>query len=136
MSNSNMHHSCNVTPGGRLVLLGVLMTTLSISSFNTLASDTPLSVQSMNTYLVNNVNLPVWQLTLTSTENDLIIQSFTLNRGNCLISYQGRGKNVNKHLSYGQSLTFTTPSNDSFTKCKPLELTVETSKGAFTYNWK
>ncbi|WP_272927867.1 hypothetical protein [Pectobacterium parmentieri] len=42
---------------------------------------------------------------------------------------------MNKRLAYGQTLSFTTPSNDAFTKCKPLELTVQTSKGSFTYNW-
>ena len=117
------------------VQLSMLMTLLFMVSLSSFADTTPLAVQSQNTYLLNNVNLPVWQLTLTSTDNDITIQSFTLNRGNCLISFPGRGKNVNKHLAYGQTLSFTTPSNDAFTKCKPLELTVQTSKGTFTYNW-
>ncbi|QHQ16180.1 hypothetical protein GMW39_10070 [Pectobacterium parmentieri] len=108
---------------------------LLMGSLSSFASTTPLAVQSRNTYLLDNVNLPVWQLTLTSRDNDITIQSFTLNRGNCLISFPDRGKNVNKRLAYGQTLSFTTPSNDAFTKCKPLELTVQTSKGSFTYNW-
>lgn len=100
-----------------------------------LADNAPLSVNAQGTYLPK-VNFPVWQLTLTSLENDITIQSITLNRGNCLISMSGRGQNVNKRLGYGQALSFTTPSNSSFTQCRPLELSVQTSKGAFTFNWK
>ncbi|MBA0167879.1 hypothetical protein [Pectobacterium sp. CFBP8739] len=113
----------------------VFAAALLISSFTTLANAVPLSVSSQGTYLINNPNLPVWQLTLTSLENDITIQSLTLNRGNCLISITGRGKNMNKRLGYGQTFSFTTPSNSGFTKCRPLELTVQTSQGPFTFNW-
>ncbi|WP_447868306.1 hypothetical protein [Rahnella aceris] len=119
----------------RLVSSSMIAAMLLVSAHSAHAASTPLNVQSRNTYLLDNVNLPVWQLTLTSTDNDITIQSFTLNRGNCLISFPGRGQNVNKHLAYGQTLSFTTPSNGAFTKCKPLELSVQTSKGNFTYNW-
>jgi len=117
------------------MLKTIIATTLLATSINTLASNLPLTVQSQGTYIANNTFLPAWQLTLTSVDNDLTIQSFTLNRGNCVISLPGRGKNVNKILQYGQSISFTTPSNDNFTKCKPLELVVQTSKGSFTFNW-
>lgn len=122
-------------PTGRHMLNVLLTTSLLMSSLSALAGTDVLKVGSQNTYLMGYSNLPVWQLTMTSLENDIIIQSFSLNRGNCLISYPGRGQNVNKRLGYGQTLTFTTPSNDTFTKCKPLELTVQTNKGTYTYNW-
>ncbi|PHI32242.1 hypothetical protein [Budvicia aquatica] len=99
------------------------------------ADNTPLQVNASRIYLLNNKNLPVWQFNIASKDNDITIQSIVLNRGNCLISMQGRGKNVNKRLGYGGNLTFTTPSNDGFSKCKPLELTIGTNKGEFTYNW-
>jgi len=113
----------------------LLITMLLAVALPTLADNAPLSVNAQETYLPK-VNFPVWQLTLTSLENDITIQSITLNRGNCLISMSGRGQNVNKHLGYGQALSFTTPSNSNFTQCRPLELSVQTSKGAFTFNWK
>ena len=109
---------------------------LLITSTTVLADTVPVSVNAQGTYLINNPNLPVWQLTLTSLENDITIQSLTLNRGNCLISIAGRGKNMDKHLGYGQTFSFTTPSNSNFTQCRPLELTVETSKGPYTFNWQ
>ncbi|EPH2853901.1 hypothetical protein P5G64_09860 [Serratia nevei] len=118
------------------MIKNTLATVLLIGSFSAFAGTTPLSVKSQATYLINNSNYPVWQLTLTSLENDITIQSLTLNRGNCLISMAGRGKNVNKRLGYGQTLSFTTPSNNGFNKCRPLELTVQTSKGDFTFNWQ
>lgn len=103
--------------------------------FPALADNAPLSVNAQKAYLPK-VNFPVWELTMTSLENDITVQSFTLNRGNCLISMPGRGLNVNKRLGYGQTLSFTTPSNSTFTQCRPLELTVQTSQGAYTFNWK
>lgn len=114
----------------------VLTATLLIISASALADTAPLSVNSQGTYLINNPNLPVWQLTLTSLENDITIKSLTLNRGNCLISNAGRGKNMNKRLGYGQTFSFTTPSNSNFTQCRPLELTVQTNKGPYTFNWQ
>lgn len=114
-----------------------LLTTLLLAvALPALADTAPLSVNSQGTYLINNPNLPVWQLTLTSLENDITVQSITLNRGNCLISMSGRGQNVNKRLGYGQTFSFTTPSNSSFTQCRPLELTVQTDKGPYTFNWQ
>ncbi|MGI8465632.1 hypothetical protein [Pectobacterium punjabense] len=131
---TELHHRIS-THRLKWMLISMFIALLLMGSLSSFASTTPLAVQSRNTYLLDNVNLPVWQLTLTSRDNDITIQSFTLNRGNCVISFPGRGKNVNKRLAYGQTLSFTTPSNDAFTKCKPLELTVQTSKGSFTYNW-
>jgi hypothetical protein len=113
----------------------LLITMLLAVALPALADNAPLSVNAQGTYLPK-VNFLVWQLTLTSLENDITIQSITLNRGNCLISMSGRGHNVNKHLGYGQALSFSTPSNSNFTQCRPLELSVQTSKGAFTFNWK
>jgi hypothetical protein len=115
-------------------LLSAALLTISASAFAG-NDDDVVQVDSQPAYMMNNPDMPVWQLTITSLDNDIVIQSFTLNRGNCLISYPGRGQNVNKRLGYSQTLTFTTPSNDGFTKCKPLEFTVQTSKGEFTYNW-
>ncbi|WP_235895503.1 hypothetical protein [Yersinia alsatica] len=113
-----------------------ILTTILLSiGFPALADSAPLSVDAQGTYLPK-VNFPVWQLTLTSLDNDITVQSLILNRGNCLISIAGRGQNMNKHLRYGQTLSFTTPSNSNFTQCRPLELTVQTSRGAFTFNWK
>lgn len=112
-----------------------LLTTLLLAvSLPSLAENAPLSVNAQQAYLPR-VNFPVWQLTLTSLDNDITIQSLTLNRGNCLISMSGRGQNVNKRLGYGQTLSFTTPSNSTFTQCRPLELTVQTSRGDLTFNW-
>lgn len=117
------------------MMFKTLLTTMLLAvSLPSLAENAPLSVNAQQAYLPR-VNFPVWQLTLTSLENDITIQSFTLNRGNCLISMSGRGQNVNKRLGYGQTLSFTTPSNSTFTQCRPLELTVQTSQGAFTFNW-
>lgn len=113
----------------------LLITMLLAVAVPVLADNAPLSVNAQETYLPK-VNFPVWQLTLTSLENDITVQSITLNRGNCLISMSGRGQNVNKRLGYGQTLSFTTPSNSTFTQCRPLELSVQTNKGAFTFNWQ
>lgn len=118
------------------MLKTVLAVTLLATSISTFAANSPITVQSRGIYIGNNANLPAWQLTLTSVDNDITVQSFTLNRGNCVISYPGRGKGVNKRLQYGQSLSFSTPSNSGFTQCRPLELTVQTNKGAFTFNWQ
>lgn len=117
------------------MMFKILLTTLLLAAaLPSLAGNTPLSVNAQQAYLPR-VNFPVWQLTLTSLDNDITIQSLTLNRGNCLISMPGRGQNVNKRLGYGQTLSFTTPSNSTFTQCRPLELSVQTSQGAFTFNW-
>lgn len=117
------------------MMFKTLLTTLLLAvALPSLAGNAPLSVNAQQAYLPQ-VNFPVWQLTLTSLDNDITIQSLILNRGNCLISMSGRGQNVNKRLRYGQTLSFTTPSNSTFTQCRPLELSVQTSKGAFTFNW-
>ncbi|WP_086872885.1 hypothetical protein [Kosakonia pseudosacchari] len=117
------------------MMFKTLLTTLLLAvSLPLLAENAPLSVNAQQAYLPR-VNFPVWQLTLTSLDNDITIQSLSLNRGNCLISMSGRGQNVNKRLGYGQTLSFTTPSNSTFTQCRPLELTVQTSQGNFTFNW-
>ncbi|MGL5455532.1 MAG: hypothetical protein ACRDB3_11635 [Citrobacter telavivensis] len=117
------------------MMFKTLLTTMLLAvSLPSLAENAPLSVNAQQAYLPR-VNFPVWQLTLTSLDNDITIQSLTLNRGNCLISMSGRGQNVNKRLGYGQTLSFTTPSNSTFTQCRPLELTVQTSQGDFTFNW-
>lgn len=118
------------------MIKSALAAVVLVGSFSALAGTAPLSVSSQATYLINNRNLPVWELTLTSLENDITLQALTLNRGNCLISMAGRGKNMNKRLGYGQTLSFTTPSNGNFSKCRPLELTVQTDKGDFTFNWQ
>lgn len=118
------------------MIKSALAAVLLVGSVSALAGTAPLSVNAQATYLINNRNLPVWELTLTSLENDITLQSLTLNRGNCLISMAGRGKNVNKRLGYGQTLSFTTPSDGGFSKCRPLELTVQTDKGDFTFNWR
>lgn len=76
--------------GKTLMFKHVLTVTLLFISASALADTAPLSVNSQGTYLINNPNLPVWQLTLTSLENDITLQSLTLNRGNCLISIAGR----------------------------------------------
>ncbi|WP_185922698.1 hypothetical protein [Hafnia paralvei] len=118
------------------MMFKTLLTTLLLAvALPALADNAPLSVNARGTYLPK-VNFPVWQLTLTSQENDITVQSITLNRGNCLISMSGRGQNVNKRLGYGQTFSFTTPSNSSFTQCRPLELTVQTDKGPYTFNWQ
>jgi hypothetical protein len=102
-----MANTLNIFQKGKpLMFKHVLTAVLLIGSFSALAGTTPLSVKSQATYLINNPNYPVWQLTLTSLENDITIQSITLNRGNCLISMAGRGKNVNKRLGYGQTLFY------------------------------
>ncbi|CAI1017385.1 hypothetical protein [Serratia liquefaciens] len=118
------------------MIKNALAAVLLVGSVSALAGTPPLSVSSQATYLINNRNLPVWELTLTSLDNDITLQSLTLNRGNCLISMAGRGKNVNRRLGYGQTLSFTTPSNGGFSQCRPLELTVQTNKGDFTFNWQ
>lgn len=74
------------------MLKTVLAITLLATSISTFAANSPITVQSRGIYIGNNANLPAWQLTLTSVDNDITVQSFTLNRGNCVISYPGRGK--------------------------------------------
>lgn len=81
------------------------------------------------------VSFPVWRYTITSIDNEVIIKSLVLNRGNCVISTADRGENVNKRLGFGQSYTFTSPTNKSFSQCRPLELVVSTNKGSFTFSW-
>ncbi|HAD39612.1 MAG TPA: hypothetical protein DCF88_05745 [Plesiomonas shigelloides] len=115
----------------------LLTCALFMCSATVFAETAPLSVSYQGTYLKvrDNVTFPVWQLTVTSLDNDITIESLTLNRDNCLISINGRGKNMSKRLKYGQTFSFTTPSNRGFTQCRPLELTVGTNKGPFTFNW-
>lgn len=110
----------------------VLAAVLLASSISAVAGNAPLSVSTKGVYVINNPNLPAWQLTLTSLDNDITIQSMLLNRGNCNVTPSGKGK----HLVYGQTFSFTTPSSEGFIKCRPLELTVQTNKGTFNFNWQ
>ena len=62
------------------MMFKILLTTMLLAvALPALADNAPLSVNAQETYLPK-VNFPVWQLTLTSLENDITIQSITLNR--------------------------------------------------------
>ncbi|MEI7088174.1 hypothetical protein WCU61_19095 [Pectobacterium versatile] len=98
-------------------------------------SSQSFSVNAKKTYIINNVNLPAWKLVITSKENDVIITGLKYNRGNCLISLPNRGVNMKQPLKFGQIFSFTSPSNDDFNKCTPLELNIETNRGSITYSW-
>lgn len=98
-------------------------------------SSQSFSVNAQQTYIANNVNLSAWKLIITNKENNVIITGLKYNRGNCLISLPSRGVNMKQPLKFGQSFSFTSPSNDDFSKCTPLELNIETNRGSITYTW-
>ena len=113
-----------------------LISGLLFSSFQVVASDSPIKVDANGEQLrAGTVSFPVWRYTITSVDNEVAIKSLVLNRGNCVISTADRGENVNKRLGFGQSYTFTSPTNKSFSQCRPLELVVSTNKGSFTFSW-
>lgn len=96
-------------------------------------SDT-IKVDSQPDYLeAGNDPLPVWRLTIISVIDNISINSAILNGGNCLISTRDRGNNVNQNIRFGHSFSFTTPSDNSFTKCKPLALKVNTVQATYTF---
>lgn len=118
------------------IRISFLISGLLLSSFQVVAADTPIKVDSHGEQLrVGAVSFPVWRYTITSVDNDVTIKSLELNRGNCVISTADRGRNVNKRLGFGQSYSFTSPTNQSFSQCRPLELVVGTNKGSFTFKW-
>lgn len=114
----------------------VLISGFLLTSFQVVASNTPIKVDANGEQLsAGTVSFPVWRYTITSVDNDVTIKSLVLNRGNCVISTADRGDNVNKRLGFGQSYSFTSPTNKSFSQCRPLELVVGTNKGSFTFTW-
>lgn len=118
------------------IRISFLISGLLLSSFQVVAADTPIKVDSHGEQLrAGTVSFPIWRYTITSVDNDVTIKSLVLNRGNCVISTADRGQNVNKRLGFGQSYSFTSPTNESFSQCRPLELVVDTNKGSFTFKW-
>ncbi|EBC4876162.1 hypothetical protein C2W27_08245 [Salmonella enterica] len=114
----------------------VLISILSIFSFQSLASESPIKVDVGGDKLKVGPNyLPIWSYNITSIENEVIITSIIVNRGNCLPSIVGRGNNMNKRLRYGETFTFTIPTNKNYTQCKPLELIIGTPNGSLKYTW-
>lgn len=100
------------------------------------ASDSPIKADANGEQLrAGTVSFPVWRYTITSVGNEVTIKSLVLNRGNCVISTADRGENVNKKLGFGQSYTFTSPINKSFSQYRPLELVVSKNKDSFTFSW-
>lgn len=99
------------------------------------AADLPIKVDARADKIHQGLTFPVWRYTITSMDNNITLQSLELNRGNCKISTNDRGKNTNVRLGFGQSYTFTSPTNSSYTDCRPLELIVNTDKGSYTFTW-
>lgn len=99
------------------------------------AADLPIKVDARADKIHKGLTFPVWRYTITSMDNNITLQSLELNRGNCKISTNDRGKNTNVRLGFGQSYTFTSPTNSSYTDCRPLELIVNTDKGPYTFTW-
>ncbi|WP_337236676.1 hypothetical protein [Proteus faecis] len=122
-------------------LINYIRTVLLVGSFlfcNTMvfAASSPIKVDAKGDRLrAGQASFPVWRYTITSLDNNITLQSLVLNRNNCVISTNDRGQNMNAKLKFGQSYTFTTPSNSSYTECKPLELIVNTDKGSYTFTW-
>jgi hypothetical protein len=114
----------------------VLVSILSIFSFQSLASESPIRVDVGGDKLKVGPNyLPIWRYNITSIEDEVIITSIVINRGNCLPSTADRGRNMNKRLGYGGTFSFTVPTNGAYSQCKPLELIVGTTKGSLKYTW-
>ncbi|MDH0357110.1 MULTISPECIES: hypothetical protein [Morganella] len=100
------------------------------------AADLPIKVDAKaDKKHFGGITHPLWRYTITSMDNNITLQSLELNRGNCKISTNDRGKNTNVRLGFGQSYTFTSPTNSSYTDCRPLELIVNTDKGSYTFTW-
>ncbi len=122
-------------------LINYIRTVLLVSNVlfcNTMvfAANTPIKVDAKGDQLrLGKAVFPVWRYTITSLDDNITLQSLVLNRGNCVISTNDRGKDMNARLKFGQSYTFTSPSNSSYTQCKPLELIVNTDKGGYTFTW-
>lgn len=114
----------------------LIVSNLGLFSAMSLAANSPIKVDAQRDKLrAGQVSFPVWRYTITSLDNNITLQSLVLNRDNCVISTNDRGKNMNANLKFGQSYTFTSPSNGSYTKCRPLELIVNTNKGSYTFTW-
>ncbi|MEX3027503.1 hypothetical protein [Proteus sp. STS61-E] len=122
-------------------LINYVRAVLLVGSFlfcNSMAfsANPPIKVDAKGDRLrAGQASFPVWRYTITSLDDNITLQSLVLNRGNCVISTNDRGNNMNARLKFGQSYTFTTPSNSSYTECKPLELIVNTDKGEYTFTW-
>lgn len=74
-------------------------------------------------------------LQITSLENNLVIQSIKMNRGNCNVGGLADAKKAvvsfNKRLDYGQVW-----SNIPVANCqKVLEAEITTNQGTFMFNW-
>ncbi|ENF6422423.1 hypothetical protein ABRF12_001971 [Salmonella enterica] len=114
----------------------VLVSILSVFSLQSLASESPIRVDVGGDKMKVGPNyLPIWSYNITSIENEVVITSIVVNRGNCLPSIAGRGNNMNKRLMYGETFTFTIPTNKNYTQCKPLELIIGTPNGSLKYTW-
>lgn len=114
----------------------LLASSFLLYSTVTFAANLPIKVDAQRDKLhAGTVAFSVWRYTITSLEDGITLQSLVLNRDNCIISTNDRGKNMNAKLRFGQSYTFTSPSNSSYTNCRPLELIVNTNKGSYTFTW-
>ncbi|MFS4412262.1 hypothetical protein [Providencia sp. T47] len=114
----------------------LFVSSLLLYSTTSFAANLPIKVDAKGDELrAGNVAFPIWRYTITSLDDNITLQSLVLNRNNCLISTNDRGQNTNAKLKFGQSYTFTSPSNSSYTQCKPLELIVNTNKGSYTFTW-
>ncbi|MBK5144397.1 hypothetical protein I2494_11820 [Budviciaceae bacterium BWR-B9] len=79
-----------------------------------------------------------WKYNITSKIDGLKINGFKVNRGNCgvKLSAESESRMVMKStFDFGESIYFNVYTNRDYTKCRPLEASVETNYGNFTYNF-
>lgn len=108
---------------------------LSLSSTAYAASDEPnVEVTVMpDEICTSNHCFPNYRYTVTALDNRVHIKRVVVNRGNCGNDTVGKRGNIN--LAYGQEWEFTTVTNDTYTKCKPRELFVETNTGEWVFDF-
>lgn len=80
------------------------------------------------------VNYYAWSV--TAVDEGVIVKDFKINRGNCDVSYNYSDNYRTKKLPYGQSLEFKSVTNDTLSKCRPVEATVVTNKGTWTFDMR
>lgn len=82
----------------------------------------------------NCVNFYNW--TITALDNDVVIKDFVVNRGNCKPRIGMGDRYRTQRLNYSDVLEFRVISNDTMSKCNPLEAKVVTNKGTWTFDMR
>lgn len=82
-----------------------------------------------------DICLEVFNWTITSLDDDLEINNVIINRGRCQINTPNGGKGENRVLQYSDTWSFTTPTDQNYRRCRPLEAKVQTNRGEWSFTF-